>query len=88
MRALRQALRVTPEEQLELARLSRTERRAELNARRRERVLSLLRQEEFMSGERLESLSKLSPREFFSRVRELADSLGRKPHSARRPSKD
>lgn len=68
-RALRRSLHVSPEELLELADLSEAARRAELDLRRRGRVITALREHGTLAEEEIEALAAFSDSELFRRVR-------------------
>lgn len=87
------AMRASPEEHLDLAHLSPQERRAQVEHRRRQRVMEIIRLHEAFAPEKLARIEAMSDGEFFSDVRRLLHEVGparhRRPHPQRdRPSHD
>ena len=70
--ALRQALRPSPADHVELAHLSRADRMAEMQKRRRGRALAIIRQRKLLSPQEIRALEALHSDRFFARVRELS----------------
>jgi hypothetical protein len=72
-RDLRRGLHVRPEELLELAHLGDEERSAEIDRRRRTRLLMVLRRHAALSETQIDALAHLGDRELFTRVRAFAN---------------
>jgi len=88
-RELRRSMHRDPAERLELSELSAAERRAEMNLRRRQRVLQVIEKHEMCSDEGLKSIQALPDKEFFAEVRAWVSEQGKGSNaeqgSGRRP---
>lgn len=78
-----------PRERLELSALDPGERRAELDRRRRQRAMRVVREHDVLTPQQLEILEGLSDREFFRQSRRLSQELqrGTAPRLGRQPGR-